>query len=79
MGDTGTISDKGKEKVASPVTTRDFVKAQVQEKLTPDHQREFLKGEMNRGASSRRYSYTKWWMHIHLSSIWPTFLSSTTR
>ena len=59
MGDTGTISDKGKEKVTSPVRTRDFIKTQAQEKLKLEPRREFLKGGMNQGESSKQQDTTK--------------------
>ena len=51
MDETGKISEKGKEKAASPVRTRDFVKTQAQEKLTLHPQREL---GMNQGEPSRQ-------------------------
>ena len=54
MKDSKTFSEKGEEKTTSPVKTRDFVKAQSQEKLTRNPQRDILKGEAGQGETSKQ-------------------------
>ena len=58
MKESKSFSEKGKEKTTSPVKTRDLIKAQSQEKLTLNPQRDILKGGSEQEETSSQQGET---------------------